>query len=495
MADGHDDAPRQRVNSAVQENVASCAFHFNSETNQTDKTMSDAGAGNTTLIHSIDDVIAPFLQGNDDCKAGIELELTFLKRDNAALRPINDQENKQLQAILLNPQDHGYNFAPVPMSEEAATMTLEIKTDAANLDNFEDILNDLDRQIAAVQKVCAALDIEICPYAQAPDVPMSELFNLVVSRDSDRAEAFINAFRDNGFESYYKNFFLNNAVQTSVSYKNPDHLRRNLLRLTFLTAPLSTVHDNSSGRIEGAPDPQQTGLRLREGLADGNRGGTPDFIFSAPDGEQLIRSYFQWIMDTPLLARCDENAAHLTAISPDLTHSFNEFATAKTKLNHQTNFELALGMVWPHLKLAYIKDNDGVITGTRFEARACDAGGWRNHSYPILVAALAMNEEYASAIDSLLADYGFDPQNPQDSRALYDDSITAALNYEDRFGNAKMTNFLQDFSVITHMHFREQPALYERLKPFMRECHSSVLHGLQRRQNQSAPNSSSVHNF
>ena len=446
--------------------------------------MSDAENGNITKITGADEFIALFLKGNKTCKAGIELELTFLKHDHAGrLVPIDEADNKILQDVLKEPSKYGYSFTPVLVSEEAATMTLEVKTGAANLDNFELILDDLSKQINTINQVCFDLEFLICPFAQAPHIKSSELLNhYIVSRESGRAEAFINTFELHGLQEYYTNFFLNNAIQTSVSFRDPKHLLDNIRRLTYLTAPLSNIHDNSCGFIEGNLDRKQTGLRLREGLARDGRGGTPEFYFSADSGEEFIAQYFNWVFNNKLLARCDHNGENMKAVEPGSELSFQELIDKKTGLNHQTNFELALGMVWPHIKLAFIRNDENEITGVRYEARACDSGSWRNDSFPLIVAALAMNDDFANKIDSLLLEYGFDKDDGLASLPLYQDSIDASLNYEDRYGTGEVSEFSYRLGQLVDDFFSDKPALHDRLKCFIDVCNSHALPGQTQRQ-------------
>ncbi|GEM_PF-3560877 len=445
--------------------------------------MTEATTGNKNLIGGIDDVIAPFLNGNREHRAGIELELTILKQDrDGRFIPIDNAGNKSLQHVLNNPAQYGYGFAPVETSEEAATLTLEVKTGAVSFADIEAILRDLDRQTFALQTVCADKGYIVCPFAQPPHIRHEDLFGSLIERASNRSEAFIAAFRARNLDGYCQNFFLNNAVQVSISYKDPEHLYRNVRRLAFLTSPLSTAHDNSSGYIEGKRDPLQTGLRLRESLAQGGRGGAPDFFFTSKNGEDFIRNYFLWAFNTKLIARCDANGENLQAVAPGDELSFQELIERGGGLNHQTNFELAFGMLWPHVKLGYIRGVNGKVTGVRYEARSCDAGGWRNASFPLVVAALAFDEKFGRNVDALLAEYGFSVNDAADSVDLYRDSINAALHYEDRFGTGACTEFLSRFGALVGKAFADIPDSQRHLKPFLKVSADGILPGVKARE-------------
>lgn len=434
--------------------------------------MTTTTQGNTHLITTYDcpEILGRFLAGNTENKIGVECELTILKPHNDAHKPINQTENQQLRDILARPSDYGYNFTPVETSQEAGTLTLEIKTGAVTLDNIESILIDMDRQINTFEKVCEDLDYVIPDVAQPTDLKAKELFDYTVKRKDNRAEAFIEAFRRHGYPEYYQNFFLNNALQVSISPLTAEDLWLDAARFACLTAPIAVTHDNSGGYFEGKQDPTQTGLRLREGLSKSGRGGVPDFFFTAAGEEDFLRQYFDWVFDTPLIALCDEAGEHLHAIPKGQEKSFRQLIADDNGLNHWTNFELALGMVWPHIKLAFIKDDAGEITGTRYEVRTADMGQSQRNSLPLIAAASAMDPEFKRDIEWSLIRHGVAPDRGHESMTAYKKSIDAALHYRDEFGNGKLTSYLTDLGgLVFHCH-AHNPALTERLGPFLDIC-------------------------
>lgn len=444
--------------------------------------MTTASQGQTDLITDIDKdgILDLFLQGNEERRVGTECEITILKRDKkqgrkSDLTPITQQENERISAILAVPLDYGYDFAPVETSQEAGTFTLEVKTDAATHQNLEQILDDLDRQLTALRTVCHDLGFTALQTAQAPLLKSEDLFDYIVERSDNRGRAFIETFNEHGLNSYYKNFFLNNAAQVSASLKDTDELHRAAVRLACLTAPLATALDNSPAQFEAQNTQIQTGLALREGLSAENRGGLPSFFFTANDGEEFVRNYLDWVLDTPLLALYDEKATYLHAVPKGQEKSFRALIAEDHGLNHRTNFELALGMVWPHVKLAFIKNQDGEITGTRCEARAADMGDWQKDAYTLTVAKLTQDPEFARDIDWLLIRYGFDVDAPALCEAPCRQAIDDAIHYRNRFGTGKMSDFLREFGDYTRLYYAERPALLQRLQPFFEICQSGGL--------------------
>jgi len=441
--------------------------------------MTDATEGKTGRLTGPDDVIGYFLKPNSENLMGVELEVSILaKTPDGGLRPINNAENKELQDILAHPGENGFAFAPVKTSEEAGTFTLEVKSDAVNYENIETILVDLERQMDALREVSLRKGYLLSAFAQVAGPTVDELLVSSVI-DRPRAHVFMETFQSHGFKDYCRNFLLNNSTQISVSFRDPADLFRNALRLVVLTAPLSTAHDNSSGLLEGRKDPQQTGLRLREDLAKGGRGGSLTEVFTrASDTQSLARNYLDHALDTPLLALYDENGKNLAPTPPGSQITFRKLITQEAGLNSLTNFDLAFGMQWPHVKLAFIR-KDGEITGARIEARACDMGPWQYASFPLIVAALCCNERLAVQTDALLKSFGFDLDDPPSLRLQ--PAIDAALDYRDEFGTGKRTDFLVAFGELVKDSYAAKPSLLARLRPFLDICENRRTPGLEAR--------------
>lgn len=446
--------------------------------------MTTATQGNTKLVTTYDcpEILGRFLAGNKENKIGIECELTVLKPVEGRLQPINQCENEDISRILANPSNYGYDFALVDTSQEAGTLTLEIKTGAATLDDIESILIELDRKIEAFRVVCGDKGYIIPDVAQPTDLKAQELFDYTVKRTDNRAEAFIEAFRRHGYPEYYQNFYLNNALQVSISPLTAEDLWLDAGRFACLTAPIAVTHDNSGGRFEGAQDLTQTGLRLREGLSKGGRGGVPDFFFTAADEEDFLRKYFDWVFDTPLIALYDEAGEHLHAVPKGQEKTFRQLIRDNNGLNHWTNFELALGMVWPHVKLAFIKNDEGEIIGTRYEVRTADMGEAQRNSLPLVAAASAMDPEFKRDIEWTLIRHGVGPDRGQQSIAAYKKSVDAALHYRDEFGNGTLSRFLVDFGGLVYHAHAHNEELANRLKPFLDICGGAATRAFSLRQ-------------
>ncbi len=452
--------------------------------------MSDAAEGKTELVTGPDQILPYFLKPQPENRMGVELEISFLARTpDGGTRPINNAENKELQHILANPAAYGFSFAPVGTSEEAGTFTLEVKTGAVNFDSIETIITDLEHQLAAVKVVAAHKGYLVSSFAQVsqPDVDTLLSENVI---DRPRARAFMDTFCANGLKDYCRNFLLNTSAQISVSFADPADLHRAALRLLALTAPLSTVHDNSSGTLEGKPDPKQTGLRLREGLAAGGRGGLLVDVFAAAhDTESLVRGYIEHALSRDILALYDADGKNLAPVSQDERRSFNDLIAENAGLNSFTNFDLVFGMIWPHLKLAFIKKpvtREGKttleITGGRLEVRACDTGPFQHVTFPLVVAALCCDKNLAAKTDALLKKYGLDLDDPRALRRYLQPSVDAALDYRDEFGAGKVTDFLAEFGKLIKDAYADKPALAERLTPFLKICEDRKIPGREPRE-------------
>lgn len=429
--------------------------------------MTNPVVGNTTRVSDWRVNAALFLPGTNDPKIGAEYEYSFTHQG----RPISNAQNLELRERCANPERYGYTFKSFDLALEAGAHMLEINTGAHSFHNIGKVIGESLENFTALQTVCADMRFEICTYAQLPNARISDIETI----KRPRAEKLFEAFEKNNLPRYIENFKYTTGAQASVSYKNPGDLLRNVRRFSYLAPVLATAFDNSFGLLAGRPDPQQTGLRLRHGMAIGNRGGIPDFFLTAQTGEELVEKYHQWTFGQKLIAQYNAAGTELTVPAKNEQRSFFEHIAKNDGLNTKTNEEFAATFVWPHIKLAYIKNNAQEIIGTRFEVRLTDNGPWQKNALPLVVAAVAMDEQCGKEVDKLLRRYGFDVDQPTpDSRQKVEAAIQSAINYGDEFGTGSRSGFTRQFGQLVEQAYKRHPDtnLSKDLQPFLDVCDS-----------------------
>lgn len=406
--------------------------------------MSQVNAEDTRIIASKEDVLSAYDGINDNdgyktSKTGIEIELAFFKPETTTLDPISVDDNEALMAATEKAQPGDW------MRQEPTAEMLEVNSIAHSFTHGQEVLDDAQTKIGVMTRAAADLGFRRSLFQDLPHLTAQTLLGNIVN--VERYQAFFNPPRADmdGIAAY---FSVSKSNQVSVSYPDHDHMLDNVRRLYYLAPFLFMLSDNSAGFAEGKQITNHHGLSYRNFLGD--RGGVPPYLFTATTGEDYLHAHINHVMRNPLYVYYDENSV-LTRIPSGEWESFNNL-TARG-LNTAANYYLAESILWPDVKIAALKDKNGVVNGHRFEARMFGVGIHQHQSAFLIVAGLAFCPELAAAMDDLLKEYGFDPADQAATHHHVEASYQAALHHNNQFfdiayGTGNMRAFALRFADI-----------------------------------------------
>lgn len=424
--------------------------------------MSEVNAGDLRIIKDESDVIAGYAGAGADMRAGIEIEQAFF--DSKTLAPMTIPQNKVLKNAALGalPGDWVRN--------EPTSETIEINSIAPHTDQVKKIFADTGQKIKIIAAKAQGIGLKRSYFQELPERTAAELLKSIVP--VDRYQAFFVPPRTDmmGFASY---FSVCKSNQVSVSYRDPDHMLANVRRLYFLTPFLFLLTDNSSGFREGKKFTGHAGMTYRhEGLLE-ERGGVPPYIFTAKSGEEYIHNHIEHVMTNPLFVHYDEQGKIIKIPAGQWT-TFSELANRG--LNIASNYYLAETVLWPDVKIAALKDEQGNVVNHRYEARMLGVGIHQHQTAFLIVSALAANEKFAHDTDRLLARFGFDSKNLAQSRANLMAAYEAARNHDNQFfniayGTGTMADFAKKFADLIEIAY-DGAGLDDELSPLLSICRS-----------------------
>lgn len=117
-------------------------------------------------------------------------------------------------------------------------------------------------------------------------------------------------------------------------------------------------------------------------------------------------------------------------------------------LNTATNYFFSESILWPDVKIAALKNEDGEVINHRYEARMLGVGMHQHQTAAILIAALAFDPTFARNVDRLLNEYGFDQTQPESLKKPLTESYKAAREHDLRFMHTPYgTGCMSEFAV------------------------------------------------
>ncbi|MGB0719743.1 MAG: hypothetical protein ACPGRX_04670 [Bdellovibrionales bacterium] len=424
--------------------------------------MSEVNANDHRLIDSLDDVIETYQGAGDNAMTGIEIELAFFDPATPDLTPMSIPQNK----VVKNATNAscGGDFA----RNEPTSDMLEIGSAPDSPDNLKQIIINTNKRMACLTKKAADIGLKRSYFQDLPNQTAAQLLQNVV--DVERYQAFFAPPRAD-MTDIAAYFSVCKSNQVSVSYKNTGHILDNIRRLYYLAPFLFMITDNGSGFDEGKPFTGHAGMRHRAALK--SRGGVPDYLFTAQNGESYIRAHIDAVMNNPLFVYYDENGK-LVRLPSGQWESFNSLRDKG--LNTATNYYFAESILWPDVKIAALKDANDAVIGHRFEARMIGVGVHQHASALLIVAGLAFNPLFAEQTDFLLRAYGFDPQSPHQTHEYLQTAYADARNHGGAFldipyGNGSMKDFANAFADLLEQAYLTSD-LEDDLTPVLTICRS-----------------------
>lgn len=397
--------------------------------------MSQVNAFDFEKIDTADDVLHLYQGAGAEAKIGAEIELAFFDPQTRDLVPMSITQNKALKAAALNAVRSGINNEP-------SSETLEIATIAEKPKGLRAVMDDMNSKMMVISAKASGLGLKRSYFQDLPDKTADQLLSNIVN--IDRYQAFFVPPRDDmrGFAEY---FTVCKSNQVSVSYRNPNHLLANIRRLYYLAPFLFMIHDNSAGFNQGKRVSGHAAMTHRASL--GHRGGYFPYLFTARSGEEYLAAHIHHVMNNPLFVFYNEEG-RLQKVPNGEWVTFSELRAEG--LNTASNFWLSQSVIWPDVKIATLKDEEQKVTGHRYEARMFGVGMHQHQSAMLIVSALAFNENFAARVDTLLSNYGFNPEEGHALEDLVSRSYKNAMHHNGHFldigfGNGSMQEFAREF--------------------------------------------------
>lgn len=434
--------------------------------------MSEVKAGDITPITSPDDVFDLYAgAGQHNAKLGIEVELAFFNPDSDDLPVMSLCQNRVLKnaAAAAQPEEDWVHNEPT-------SELLEVASIAAPFDQIKTVMNDINDKQRILMEKAHGLGLKRSYFQELPDKTAQDLLSRIV--DVERYNVMYAPYRED-MTKCVEYFAVCKSNQVSVSPYSMDHMLENVRRLYILAPFLFLLTDNSTGYSEGRPFSGHIGMDLRyKGLTEG-RGYIPPYVFTAQNGEEFVASHINHVMNNPLFMHYDLDGNLVRVPSGDWSVTFNSLRAQG--LNIASNYYLAQSILWPDIKIAALKDNEGKVNGHRYEARMFGVGLHQHQTASIITGALAFDQSFALAVDSLLARYGFDVQDLTECEKNVHKAYSAARSHNGAFfgiayGTGKMLDFARNFADLVEG-MADAHDLYEDVQPLLTICRSGCTDG------------------
>lgn len=358
--------------------------------------MTDVRNDNTTLIHSIDDVV-PLYAGNalplDKQTIGMETEISLYRRH--ADGSVSGASAKECADLVKTLTAKGYPAqlemvsaleyaSPAYRVSDLASMSRDIRSDYAV---FRKHIDDAGLLTGSAQLPFATLD--------------SARANLV---DRDRARGLVEGMQRFKPAEFLKVTLLCTSTQVSVSYSDADDLYRTLCTGYALSPVIFALFANHPAFIEGGVDTRTQHPRAAWYGAFGDVGGIPDSLLKAKDGDDFIRRHAQQVFNNDMLFYYDQQGE---IVWPEKPLPFADLA--KIGLNTRSNYDLSESFLYHDLKVCNIRDENGIATGKRVEFRGFDSGVLSTLTAHAFVGLLLRDEHANAELQGLLMTCGMTP--------------------------------------------------------------------------------------
>lgn len=403
--------------------------------------MAEVNANDLNEINSIDDVFDLYQGSGNDAKAGIEVEIAFINPDDDDLAVMSLCQNRVLKNSAM---------AALPdvdwVHNEPTSELLEVASIAERFSNAKAVLDDTNQKIKILTDKAEGLGLKRSYFQELPERTADDLLSRIV--DIDRYKVMYAPYRED-MTKCVQYFAVCKSNQVSISPYNADHMLENIRRLYILSPFLFLLTDNSAGFCEGKPFTGHAGMYLRHnGLLEG-RGGIIPYVFSAKSGEEFIVKHVDQVMNNPLFMHYGLDGELIGIPSGDWNVTFNSLK--EKGLNIASNYYLAQSVLWPDVKVAPLKADDGSIFGHRYEARMFGVGVHQHQTAYVITTALAFHERFAASVDELLEQYGFANADLAQTYELVQASYKAAREHNGKFfdiayGTGSMSDFARDFA-------------------------------------------------
>lgn len=431
--------------------------------------MSDVNANDQRLVNEADEIFGLYLGSGKDAKAGIEVELSFFDPKKADLPVMSLSQNRVLKNSTQGMIEGDW------LHNEPTSEVLEISSIPAPFADIRRVLDDAAHKMHVLKGKAQSLGLKRSYFQELPDKISEDLLSRIV--DVNRYKVMYAPYRDD-MKDCVRYFSVCKSTQVSVSYTTQDHALENVRRLYLLAPFLFLLADNSTGFSEGKPLKGHAGMSLRhQGLLEG-RGGVFPYALTARTGEEFFRSHIEHVMNNPLFMYYDL-AGNLVRVPSGEWITFNQL---KDKgLNTASNYFLAQSLLWPDVKIAALKDEQGAVSGHRYEARMFGVGVHQYQMALLVTSGLAFHKDFAANTDDLLERYGFHAHDPRENYSLLQKSYETAREHNGKFfdvpyGIGKMSEFAVEFAEIAES-MADDIGMEEEIQPLLDICRTGCTDG------------------
>lgn len=428
--------------------------------------MSEVNASDRRVINSKDDVLATYQGAGDNAMTGLEVELAFFDPNSPDLAAMSLPQN----LVLKNAAQDALTGIGQWVRNEPTSELLEVNSIAAKPQELKKILDDANTKIKILTQKAEGLGLKRSYFQELPDKTAQELLSRIVQ--VDRYIAMYDPYRAD-MKKCVEYFAICKSNQVSVSHRNPDHLLENVKRLYLLAPFLFLLTDNSAGFCEGQPHSGHVGMTQRyNGLLEG-RGGFPPYVFTARNGDEFIDAHINHAINNPLFMHYDLEGNLIKVPSGDWSVTFN--ALKERGLNTASNYYLAESLLWPDVKIAALKDENGVVTGHRYEGRMFGVGIHQHQTALLIMSALAFKQDFAAQVDELLQSFGLSTAESLNK------AYANARNHNGKFfdiayGTGTMSDFAARFADLIETAY-DGENLDEELQPLLTICRTGCTDG------------------
>ncbi|MFK7839281.1 MAG: hypothetical protein AB8B83_03030 [Bdellovibrionales bacterium] len=399
--------------------------------------MSEVNANDSRIINNCDDVIDTYQGAKENAMTGLEVELAYFDAKTPNLDPMTIPQNKVVKNAT-NTQCKGEFARNEPTSE-----MLEVGSNPGTQNDLKTIINDTNEKIACLSQKAADIGLKRSYFQDLPNQTAKDLLKNIVP--VERYQAFFAPPRDD-MQAIAAYFSVCKSNQVSISYRDTNHLFDNIRRLYALTPVLFMLTDNGSGFDEGIAFKGHAGMKHRAALKE--KGGCPDYLFTAKNGDDYIKSHIDAVMHNPLFVYYDQEG-NLVRLPSGTWESFHSL---KNKgLNTATNYYFSESILWPDVKIAALKNAQDEVINHRYEARMFGVGIHQHVSALLIVAGLAFNDNFADKTDHLLKQFELDWGNIETTQRHIHAAYKNARNHDGKFldipfGSTQMIDFTKKFA-------------------------------------------------
>ncbi len=396
-----------------------------------------SGSQSSPIIQTIDDLRA-YYQGTDTNdalntpKIGAEIEFALCKQKG--LSPLSFEDNAKL--VKQAKENH------IGIRNEPPTTAIEIASPAFEVDELKSLIKTINDQIETLVQLSIENDLVLSPFGQIPDIAMEDL-KIV---DLPRYQTFFVPRRKDIFHIY--RFFTScMSIQTSISYRNTDHLLKIIRMATALEPILFLSTDGSSRFMEGKEIFHTQNIGQKDKLH--RNSGIPDFYYSAENGQELIDHHIKFSLEHRHVFTYFNHDGELTRLPPEQWLSFNDLETLDLGPKNLINYMQLQSQHWRRAcNISTVLDEQNALLGHRAEIVSWQTGLLHQRATALALSHLiAFDDTFYEETSVLLQDFGIDLSNLEGSRDTMEGNFKTACYHNNRYHDLQFGYFtIKDFT-------------------------------------------------